>query len=48
LLPTTRKLSLGPHETRKIGVALPAALGEAIAAGERNRVASERAQARWQ
>ncbi len=41
---TTRSFSLGPHETRKVGIALPAALGEAITAGDRTHAAAERAR----
>ncbi len=46
---TTRRFVLGPHEKRKIGVALPAALGEAITAGERRHAASQSASgAAWE
>lgn len=39
---TVRTFALAPHETRKIGIVLPRALGEAIRDGERARLAAEK------
>jgi hypothetical protein len=43
---TMRTFKLGPHETRKLGVALPASIGQAIAAGQRTRRIAESAGTR--
>lgn len=42
---TIRSFTLGPHEKKTIGVALPESIGRAITAGQLTKAAAERAQA---
>jgi hypothetical protein len=41
---TMRTFKLGPHEKQKLGVVIPASIGQAISAGQRTRQIAERAR----